>query len=522
MKLAVNENAFSDERGEFMAAARLEYLQDERGIYGVSIPFLAYDGARALTYILRSDRLGGGHGDTKNTEVTEAALQTLPRRLFGKSHCIEHRLTVALAEAIHARGGFVGASSRGGYEWWADSKAAEHKNRQRYHGQNRMADRIAGHMIREVLDVADQGALKTARRFPFKYRYGIYRAAATSKRAHQLIETFPYLGVLIYCGNRDKVNLSRLARLVEIGTPIKHITTEFDVPVMALRKVKPGSIGRASDCRNVFAEQPDLIHAYLPETLPAQRRWLRAIRCAIPFGPPFVEWVARNVNKMPGRTIIEIESQVENVSDWVKASYQISVDEALAAIPQYMIDACSLDFLSARRQGQKATENYVTRRFSSDMSLRTVFELSDEWHEAVANHQSNHSTPFPEPWAGPADVDGHQIMPITNTAELYREGKRMRHCVGSYANETIWGEWYFYHVEKEGQPIATAQLLREGTKPKLGQVRGPCNSIVDKKIMQILRKWVRQIKEVPALERPGLTEVDSGGLSQVDDFDIPF
>ena len=101
-----------------------------------------------------------------------------------------------------------------------------------------MADRIANHMIRTVLEVADQDALKTARRFPFQYRSGIYRAAATSKRAHQLIEAFPYLGVLVYCGNRDGVNLSRLARLVEIGTPINHIATEFDSPIMALSKVK--------------------------------------------------------------------------------------------------------------------------------------------------------------------------------------------------------------------------------------------------------------------------------------------
>ena len=102
----------------------------------------------------------------------------------------------------------------------------------------------------------------------------------------------------------------------------------------------------------------------------------------------------------------------------------------------------------------------------------------------------------------------------------------MRHCVGNYANETIWGEWYFYHVEKGGQPVATVQLLREGTKPKLGQVRGPCNAIVDKKIMQILRKWVRQIKEVPALERECQTGIDGPHLvlnedGQLTD-DLPF
>ncbi len=73
-------------------------------------------------------------------------------------------------------------------------------------------------------------------------------------------------------------------------------------------------------------------------------------------------------------------------------------------------------------------------------------------------------------------------------------------------------------------PQPEAQLVRLGTKPGLGQVRGPCNSIVDKKITQILRKWVSQIKEVPAFERPTLTEVGGPRLAQLDDVDdeIPF
>ncbi len=196
MSLSVRENtSFEDRRGEFMAAARLEYLQDEKGIYGVSIPFLAYDGADSLTYVLRPDRLDkesdtfGRHAG----QIDGAALQILPRRVFRKSHYIEHHIVRLVGDAIHARGGFTGDSNRGGHEWWADSKAGERKNRQRFHGQNCRADRIAGHMIRKVLETADQAALKTARRFPFQYRYGIYRAAATSKRAHQLIETFPWL-----------------------------------------------------------------------------------------------------------------------------------------------------------------------------------------------------------------------------------------------------------------------------------------------------------------------------------------
>ncbi len=83
------------------------------------------------------------------------------------------------------------------------------------------------------------------------------------------------------------------------------------------------------------------------------------------------------------------------------------------------------------------------------------------------------------------------------------------------------GHCYIFHVEKGHTPAATVALFRDGTKAKLGQVRGPCNAIVDKKIMQVLRKWVRQIYEVPSFERPHLTQV--GGLDEfaIDD-DIPF
>ncbi len=100
MNLAVDENAsFEEQRGKFMAASRLEYLQDEDGVYGVSIPFLTYDGPNILTYILRPDRLGRGSG--------LAALQTPPRGIFRSSDFIESRLVEILAEAIHARGGFA-------------------------------------------------------------------------------------------------------------------------------------------------------------------------------------------------------------------------------------------------------------------------------------------------------------------------------------------------------------------------------------------------------------------------------
>ena len=101
----------------------------------------------------------------------------------------------------------------------------------------------------------------------------------------------------------------------------------------------------------------------------------------------------------------------------------------------------------------------------------------------------------------------------------------MRHCVGSYVDEITWNNCYFYHVEKGVESIATVQLVRGGTKPKLGQVRGPCNAAVDKKITQVLRKWMRLVKELPALKEVRQTDFSCLPLAQnADDLDaeIPF
>ncbi len=111
MKLAVGENASFYECSEFSATARLEYLQDRRGIYGLSIPILTYEGLNAVTYILRPDRLDEGL-HTKGVEVSGAALQILPRRIFWRSHYIERQFTKALADAMHARSGLVGKPRR--------------------------------------------------------------------------------------------------------------------------------------------------------------------------------------------------------------------------------------------------------------------------------------------------------------------------------------------------------------------------------------------------------------------------
>ena len=78
MNLANRENASFDERGEFLIAARLEYLQDEKGIYGVSIPTLTFNEPSALTYILRPG--WSCPTNTSKTHLREKPLYRTPAR----------------------------------------------------------------------------------------------------------------------------------------------------------------------------------------------------------------------------------------------------------------------------------------------------------------------------------------------------------------------------------------------------------------------------------------------------------
>ena len=44
--------------------------------------------------------------------------------------------------------------------------------------------------------------------------------------------------------------------------------------------------------------------------------------------------------------------------------------------------------LAPRQQGQGNGRQFVTRRFTPSMALRTVIRASHEWHEAVASHMA--------------------------------------------------------------------------------------------------------------------------------------
>ena len=151
--------------------------------------------------------------------------------------------------------------------WWSEDKKQQARNRGVYHGLRKLSLHVINHLIGRALEeAADADAVKAARRFTFEHRERIYRAAALSRRALQLTETFPVLALAIYsehwqarrygeplvepCDTQrfqswdaEAAELSsrksEAVHLVDRGARLRDVAGVMNIP-MALRHIKPG------------------------------------------------------------------------------------------------------------------------------------------------------------------------------------------------------------------------------------------------------------------------------------------
>ena len=170
-------------------------------------------------------------------------------------HSCEERLRRFIHHEALNRAGLPWPPS-GGPEWWATDKKRQAHNRGVYHGLRVFSLHVINNLIGEALEqAADADAVKAARRFTFRHREPIYRAAAVSRRALQLTETFPLLAMAIYSDHnllgwhgwdwfqKAKTDLAErkifAAHLVDQGARLRDVAAAMNIP-MTLRQIKAG------------------------------------------------------------------------------------------------------------------------------------------------------------------------------------------------------------------------------------------------------------------------------------------
>jgi PcfJ-like protein len=473
----------------------VQLLCDEKGIYGIGLcdKYLAADlppkwPRRENKLVLRPDRIEEACG------VGRPVLQWLPQRgwLFGGSQEANLRDTMC-AVMRHCAG-------------ITDEDRPLGDKRQAFYGLEVKATRVFNWLYGQALIAADPEALRVARRFPPSMRWEIYSAAARSPRMRQLAKTFPLLAYRITeqgVRDQDQCTIQQAARaLVESGARLREVAAATNIP-MELRRIQPGAVHLALQfARGVLRIRPKLV-AHMPESLPQMRRWLHAVNGAYQAGgEDYATWVARHAADID-------RQEIENLFDWVTACKRQADLRADREIVNWIEQGHMPAHMAQRMRRYLPTGAFdhemIERPFVPTMSLVTVRELSAEWHEAMAKKEDAKAVPFPEPWFPVASlVNGYEIVPITNSADLYREGKAMHHCVGSYDHMVIAGHTYIYGIREGDKRIATVEITRaEDNKPKLGQIRGPCNAPAPKEVVTATKRWLRSQKnELPALPPP--------------------
>jgi hypothetical protein len=371
----------------------VDFLRDEKGIYGIGFIDQSEAVAREInadkTLITRPDRLSDT--DTQ-LAVLQPLFSTRGRSVFGGDYIEE-----AYRRVIHLR--MLGGAIReecpiGGrkMEWWSYDLAQQAANRRKYHVLKLSSLQIVNMLIRGALAVADQDALKQARRFPFSLRYPLYVAGAKHIRNLQVIEAFPVLAVAIFgrlgVSRDDEPRHSDEARdMILRGKSLKDIAKLMGIP-RALKRVLPGA-ARQALIPGLAPIEASLIEAYLPRSARDMKHWFLTTRSAQHVSPDFVRWCARN-------GMSQGIERLQDIGDWVRASAQANVPGG---------------------------ERFVPRPFHPDMSVATVLKLSGEWHEAIAGcNRSGPQCQFPPPWFPAQSIGKYELLRSTTWAIFMSKG----------------------------------------------------------------------------------------------------
>jgi hypothetical protein len=172
---------------------------------------------------------------------------------------------------------------------------------------------------------------------------------------------------------------------------------------------------------------------------------------------------------------------VSDLGDWVRASHNAETGHRVS------IDG------NPFAQDFETGEQYITRRFSPDMSVATVRKLSGEWHEAVALSNPKNNVTLPVPWRDAEMVGALSIVPLDTAAAIVSEGRTMHHCAATLIDKVRLGESYLFGARDGEAHVATVEVRRaNGHGVTIAQMRGPYNAVLPKPVQAQLTRWVRQ------------------------------
>jgi hypothetical protein len=296
-------------------------------------------------------------------------------------------------------------------------------------------------------------------------------AAAISPRSIEYLEQAPILAILIGQGSSARAKREReyIARqfggLINSGPKLKVVLGAYAMPLVARKfaplVVRPGlykiikKLGRKID--------PSTLSQIIPDEPAKQALWLDRLN----------RWDA------------QLTSRQRN-------------SEALFSWAAFAISRMDLGRDDAEAVGIEDVADFLSEpgRFANPRwTWEKAKQESDLWHDQIANMEISGPNIDVEAdygfWPDEIEIDEFTFVALRSGRQLMLEGRRMKHCVGSYIRDVMKGFSRIYSVRIEAKRVATVQFSEQ----RLAQAKGPCNRPVSKAVGEAIGKFISEIRK---------------------------
>lgn len=123
-------------------------------------------------------------------------------------------------------------------------------------------------------------------------------------------------------------------------------------------------------------------------------------------------------------------------------------------------------------------------------SLFTIIELSNKFHMEIVNLKLNKFTNWKQKYED-YYIEDYLFTELTNNKDLSKEGKIMKHCVGSYADRCFNGNTQIISLSKKVNDVYEKLVTIEIIFKRISQCRGECNrniTLEEKRIIDLFAK----------------------------------
>lgn len=147
--------------------------------------------------------------------------------------------------------------------------------------------------------------------------------------------------------------------------------------------------------------------------------------------------------------------------------------------------------MMARQLEQESATALARNCRTLDDLQRCHDRIAERFNDLELEHRLARDAKLKEPFPQPPLPGNAHITPITHIADLYHEGKTMRHCVGGYAFDIICGKYFAYRLHMP-DTRATIGLKRAGSTWILAEVKAACNRKVSRDIEASVTAWIAE------------------------------